>query len=98
MKDKLINSSDFNTVCKKWYIKLLTVIVDPSRRINYTYNLPLPQPSDFKFFLKERDFGRPGPAEERYIGENRVQLTTIFAHSISSVIFQDSKCAHLYLT
>lgn len=88
VKDKLINSSDFNTVCKKWYIKLLTVIVDPSRRINYTYNLPLPQPSDFKFFLKERDFGRPGPAEERYIGENRVQLTAIFAHSISSVYFR----------
>lgn len=88
VKDKLINSNDFNTVCKKWYIKLLTVIVDPSRRIRYKYMLPITQPSDFKFYLKERDFGRPGPENERYPGENRVQLTAIFAHSISSVYFR----------
>lgn len=88
VKDKLINSNDFNTVCKKWYIKLLTAIVNPNRRIHYRHTLPSIGPSDFKFYLKERDFGRPGPENERYPGENRVQLTAIFAHSISSVYFR----------
>lgn len=91
VKDKLINSTDFNTVCKEWYRKILFNAGKLYRRIDYSYVLPRVQPKDFKFFLKERNFGRPGPANEQYPGENRVQLTGIFAHSISSVYFRIPK-------
>lgn len=89
VRNKLINSRDFNSVCKQWYRKILENA--PKNKIIYKYYLPDPSPTGVKFFLKERNFGRPGPADERYPGENRIQFTSLFAHSISSAYFRIPK-------
>lgn len=88
VRNQLVNSGDFNTVCKKWYKKILENAGRYDRNIVYKYKLQVPWKSDFKFFLKERNFGRPGPANEQYRGENRIQFTALFAHSISSAYFR----------
>ena len=91
VRNQLVNSRDFNSVCKKWYKKILENAGRPDRNIIYKYQLQIPWKSDFKFFLKERNFGRPGPENERYPGENRIQFTSLFAHSISSAYFRIPK-------
>lgn len=88
VKDQLLNSSDFNSVCKRWYKKILENAVKDSKNILYDYYLPDPGKKDCKFFLKERNYGRPGPANERYPGENRIQFTGIFGLSQSSAYFR----------
>jgi hypothetical protein len=89
VKDQLVNSRDFNSVCKKWYKKILENAVKDNRSILYKYYLPDPGLKDCKYFLKELNYGRPGPANnERYPGENRIQFTALFAHSISSAYFR----------
>lgn len=88
VRNQLVNSRDFNTVCKKWYKKILENAGRRDKNIVYKYQLQIPWNSDFKFFLKERNFGRPGPANEQYLGENRIQFTSLFAHSISSAYFR----------
>ena len=88
VKNQLVNSSDFNSVCKKWYKKILENAVKDNRNILYKYYLPDPGLKDYKFFLKEQNYGRPGPANEQYLGENRIQFTALFAHSISSAYFR----------
>ena len=88
VRDQLVNSNDFNNVCKKWYRKILENTGKESNKIIYKYYLPDPGSKDCKFFLKEQNYGRPGPANERYPGENRIQFTALFAHSISSAYFR----------
>ena len=58
VKNRIINSDDFNGVCKKWFAR----IVDNSRNnpINYEVRLPDPVVNDIKYYLNEPYFGRPG--------------------------------------
>ena len=86
VKNRIINSDDFNGVCKKWFAR----IVDNSRNnpINYEVRLPDPVVNDIKYYLNEPYFGRPGEDSHETYGTNRVQIRTFFGEAEKGLYFK----------
>lgn len=86
VKNKIINSDDFNGVCKKWFAR----IVDNSRNnpLNYEVRLPDPVVNDIKYYNNEPYFGRPGEDSHETYGTNRVQIRTFFGESEKGLYFK----------
>lgn len=86
VKNKIINSDDFNGVCKKWFAR----IVDNSRNnpLNYEVRLPDPVVNDIKYYLNEPYFGRPGEDSHETYGTNRVQIRTFFGEAEKGLYFK----------
>lgn len=89
VKNKIINSDDFNGVCKKWFAK----IVDNSRNnpLNYEVYLPDPVANDIKYYYNEPYYGRPGDGSVETIGTNRVQIRNFYAEAEKSLYFEIPK-------
>lgn len=86
VKNRIINSDDFNGVCKKWFAR----IVDNSRNnpLNYEVRLPDPVVNDIKYYNNEPYFGRPGEDSHETYGTNRVQIRTFFGEAEKGLYFK----------
>lgn len=86
VRNKIINSDDFNGVCKKWFAR----IVDNSRNnpINYEVRLPDPVVNDIKYYATEPYYGRPGEDSHETYGTNRVQIRTFFGEGERGLYFK----------
>ena len=86
VKNKIINSSDFNTICKKWYQKIVDNSVN--NPLNYEVRLPDPVVNDIKYYASEPYFGRPGEDSHETFGTNRVQITNFFGEGEKGLYFR----------
>ena len=86
VKNKIINSSDFNTICKKWYQKIVDNSVN--NPLNYEVRLPDPVVNDIKYYASEPYFGRPGEDSHETFGTNRVQIRNFFAEGERGLYFR----------
>lgn len=86
VKNKIINSSDFNTICKKWYQKIVDNSVN--NPLNYEVRLPDPVVNDIKYYASEPYFGRPGEDSHETFGTNRVQIRNFFAEGEKGLYFR----------
>lgn len=86
VKNKIINSSDFNTICKKWYQKIVDNSVN--NPLNYEVRLPDPVVNNIKYYASEPYFGRPGEDSHETFGTNRVQIRNFFAEGERGLYFR----------
>lgn len=86
VKNKIINSDDFNGVCKKWFAR----IVDNSRNnpLNYEVRLPDPVVNDIDYYSRDMTRGRPGNPNDVITHSNKLSLTAFFAESVTTVYFK----------
>lgn len=88
VKNKIINSDDFNGVCKKWFRK----IVDNSANnpLNYEVRLPDPPPpanGGVKLFKKEAYFESVDSDYGGRLGQNSVSYGAIFGDGDTTAFF-----------
>lgn len=86
VKNRIINSDDFNGVCKKWFAR----IVDNSRNnpLNYEVRLPDPVVNDIDYYSRDMVKGRPGNPNDAITHSNKLSLTAFFAESVTTVYFK----------
>lgn len=86
VKNKIINSDDFNGVCKKWFRKI--VENSANNPLNYEVRLPDPVVNDIKYYANEPYYGRPGEDSHETYGTNRVQIHTFFGEAEKGLYFK----------
>lgn len=88
VRNKIINSDDFNSVCKKWFAR----IVDNSRNnpLNYEVRLPDPPPpanGGVRLFKKEAYFESVDSDYGGRLGQNSVSYGAIFGEGDTTAFF-----------
>lgn len=86
VKNRIISSDEFNSVCKKWYRRIIENSND--NIMVYEYRLPDPVVNDINYYASERHSGRPGEDSHETYGTNRVQIRTFFATGVKSLYFK----------
>lgn len=86
VRNRIINSDDFNGVCKKWFRKI--VENSDNNPLNYEVRLPDPVVNDIKYYLNEPYYGRPGEDSHETYGTNRVQIRTFFGEADKGLYFK----------
>jgi hypothetical protein len=92
VKNRIINSDDFNGVCKKWFAR----IVDNSRNnpLNYEVRLPDPPPpadGGVKLFKKESYYEAVDLGHGGRLGKNSVAYDAIFGEGDTTAFFDIPK-------
>ena len=86
VKNRIISSDEFNSVCKNWYRRIIENSND--NIMVYEYRLPDPVVNDIKYYLNEPYFGRPGEDSHETYGTNRVQIRTFFGEGEKGLYFK----------
>lgn len=86
VKNRIISSDEFNSVCKNWYRRIIENSND--NIMVYEYRLPDPVVNDIKYYHNEPYFGRPGEDSHETYGTNRVQIRTFFGESEKGLYFK----------
>lgn len=92
VKNKIINSDDFNGVCKKWFRKIVENSVN--NPINYEVRLPDPPPpadGGVKLFKKEAYFESVNLDLDGRAGKNSVSYGVIFGEGDTTAFFDIPK-------
>lgn len=90
VKNSIVGTTEFNTICKRWYQRVLDHAEEAQQRKEYVYRLPDPPPpaqGGVKYFKKEVHQGRVNHSLNRRENTNTAEFDPIFATGISTVHF-----------
>lgn len=96
VKNSILGTTEFNTICKRWYQRVLDHAEEAQQRKEYVYRLPDPPPpaqGGVKYFKKEPHLGRVNPSLNNRVNTNTAEFDPIFATGISTVHFLLPKVA-----
>ena len=96
VKNSIVGTTEFNTICKRWYQRVLNHAEEAQQRKEYVYRLPDPPPpaqGGVKYFKKEANIGRVNPSLNNRVNTNTAEFDLIFANGIATVHFLLPKVA-----
>lgn len=96
VKNSILGTAEFNSICKRWYQRVLDHAEEARQRREYVYRLPDPPPpaqGGVKYFKKEANLGRVNPSLNRRENTNTAEFDQIFANGIATVHFLLPKVA-----
>lgn len=96
VKNSIVGTTEFNTICKRWYQRVLDHAEEAQQRKEYVYRLPDPPPpaqGGVKYFKKEANIGRVNPSLNNRVNTNTAEFDLIFANGIATVHFLLPKVA-----
>lgn len=96
VKNSIVGTTEFNTICKRWYQRVLDHAEEAQQRKEYVYRLPDPPPpaqGGVKYFKKEVNIGRVNPSLNNRVNTNTAEFDLIFANGIATVHFLLPKVA-----
>lgn len=96
VKNSIVGTTEFNTICKRWYQRVLDHAEEAQQRKEYVYRLPDPPPpaqGGVKYFKKEANIGRVNPSLNNRVNTNTAEFDPIFANGIATVHFLLPKVA-----
>ena len=96
VKNSIIGTTEFNTICKRWYQRVLDHAEEAQQRKEYVYRLPDPPPpaqGGVKYFRKERHSGRVNSSMNNRQNTNTAEFDTIFGEGRAIAYFLIPKVA-----
>lgn len=90
VKNSILGTTEFNTICKRWYQRVLDHAEETQQRKEYVYRLPDPPPpaqGGVKYFKKEKHLGRVDLRMNGRENTNTAEFDIIFATGESTVHF-----------
>lgn len=96
VKNSIVSTTEFNTICKRWYQRVLDHAEEAQQRKEYVYRLPDPPPpaqGGVKYFKKEPHLGRVDYKMNNRQNTNTAEFDPIFATGIATVHFLLPKVA-----
>lgn len=94
VKNSIVGTTEFNTMCKRWYQRVLDHAEEAQQRKEYVYRLPDPPPpaqGGVKYFKKEPHYGRVSPNLNGTEGTNVAVFDLIFATGLATIHFEIPK-------
>lgn len=90
VKNSIVGTTEFNTICKRWYQRVLDHAEEAQQRKEYVYRLPDPPPpaqGGVKYFKKERHSGRVNSSMNNRQNTNTAEFDTIFGEGRAIAYF-----------
>lgn len=96
VKNSIVGTTEFNSICNRWYQRVLSHAEEVQQRKEYVYRLPDPPPpaqGGVKYFRKERHSGRVNSSMNNRQNTNTAEFDTIFGEGRAIAYFLIPKVA-----